>query len=176
MSAEEKPLYCSHQLWSVFFQSWWDKVLTIHFLSRSILSYLFVMHWGTVYRHGGMDLFLPEPNLDCDVKTGRRCSASLCNIIPRWCLHITRTLRTFATKPHPSLSDSVSACLAWKWWWWVNWHAAHCHTWSIYVAHWSIVSKSNQIRPPLILSPCFGTQCKLSNNSHHKSNNFLFYN
>ena len=32
---------------------------------------------------GGRDLFLPEPNLARDVKAGRRCSASLCNIIPR---------------------------------------------------------------------------------------------
>lgn len=31
---------------------------------------------------GGSDLFLPEPNLAGDVKAGRRCSASLCNIIP----------------------------------------------------------------------------------------------
>lgn len=58
---------------------------------------------------GGRDLFLSEPNLAPDAKAGRRCSASLCNIIPQWCLHITRTLRTWALNP----TQPSPAC---QWW------------------------------------------------------------
>lgn len=38
---------------------------------------------GNLRVGGEGDLFRSEPNLALDAKAGRRCSASLCNIIPQ---------------------------------------------------------------------------------------------